>query len=127
MGDRGNVGIIQPGGHVLFLYTHWTGSQLVTDLAQALAVAEPRWNDITYATRIVISQIIGDQWDNPSGYGLSIDTPGDTEQPPHPTPVVSFMPRPVSVYAPHWAPDVGAARVHTFHKFIELYGPLIES
>ena len=48
MGDRGNVGIIHPSGDVLFLYTHWAGSQLVTDLAQALAVAEPRWDDVAY-------------------------------------------------------------------------------
>lgn len=122
MGDRGNVGIIHPSGHVLFLYTHWAGSQLVTDLAQALAVAEPRWDDVAYATRIVISQIIGDQWDNPNGYGLTINTPGDTEQPPTATPVVSFGRRTVSLYAPHWGTDVEPALVWTFSEFLDLYG-----
>jgi hypothetical protein len=123
MGDRGNLGIIQPSGDVLFIYTHWTGSTLLNDLAQALAVAEPRWSDTPYATRVVVSQIIGDKWEDTNGYGLSINTPGDAEQPPTPTPLVSFGKRTVSLYEPHWGPDVKPALVWTFTEFLDLYGP----
>lgn len=31
----------------------------------------PRWGDGTYATRIFISQIIGNEWDKETGFGIS--------------------------------------------------------
>jgi hypothetical protein len=123
MGDRGNLGIIQPSDDVLFIYTHWTGSTLLNDLAQALAVAHPRWTETDYATRIIVSQIIGEQWDTTSGFGLSVNALGDTEQPPHPTPVVSFSRQVVSIFEPTWTPVATPVDVLTFHEYLVRYGP----
>jgi len=54
------------------LYTHWGGSKRYTDLADALEFARPRWSDPEYATRICISQIIGNDWNDEHGFGLSV-------------------------------------------------------
>lgn len=43
----------------LVLYSHWGGCGLPRDIAHALNVAKPRWDDPGYATRIMVSQIIG--------------------------------------------------------------------
>ena len=32
--------------------------------------SSPRWNDPSYATRIAISQIIGDNWNSEYGFGI---------------------------------------------------------
>jgi len=42
------------------LYSHWGETTWEYDLACALSVAEPRWDDPTYGTRIVISNLIGE-------------------------------------------------------------------
>jgi hypothetical protein len=53
------------------------------DLAYAIAKASPRWDDISYATRIMISQLIGDSWKNETGYGLFADAIGGEESYEH--------------------------------------------
>ena len=55
----------------IFLYSHWGGDTKVEDAKSALTVAEPRWMDTTYGMRIFISQIIGDYWNEETGYGIS--------------------------------------------------------
>lgn len=70
MGARTNFELKDAKGSV-WLYSHWGGDTKVEDLANALAKAEPRWTDPTYAMRIVVSQLIGDQWNDTTGYGLS--------------------------------------------------------
>jgi len=70
MGARTNFELKDSQGSV-WLYSHWGGETKRTDLANALAKAEPRWNDITYGMRIVVSQLIGSEWDSETGYGIS--------------------------------------------------------
>lgn len=78
MGDRANWGFIQEmGAPIINLYTHWHGSQRHALLANALDYAKPRWPDPSYSTRIVISQIVGDEWANETGWGLTVDELGD--------------------------------------------------
>jgi hypothetical protein len=48
-------------------------------LADAVIAARPRWNDPAYATRIAISQIIGNQWDMETGFGLHVNEISDNE------------------------------------------------
>jgi hypothetical protein len=72
MGDRSVIGIRTSGESTLYLYSHWGGAEQGQDLASALLAAQPRWGDDWYATRIVVSQIIGNQWDKETGYGLSV-------------------------------------------------------
>lgn len=74
MGDRAVVGFrTHADAPTLYLYSHWGGATVLTDLAEALYAARDRWGDPTYATRICVSHIIGDQWIRETGYGLSID------------------------------------------------------
>jgi hypothetical protein len=48
-------------------------------LADAVIVARPRWTDSSYATRIAISQIVADQWNMETGWGLHVNEIGDNE------------------------------------------------
>lgn len=80
MGDRANWGFFtEPGKPIINLYTHCHGSERYELLANALDYARPRWSDPSYATRIVISQIIGDEWANETGWGLTVDEMGANE------------------------------------------------
>lgn len=70
MGARTNFELKDSKGSV-WLYSHWGGDSKMTDLAAALEKAEPRWDDITYGLRIVVSQLIGNDWNSETGFGLS--------------------------------------------------------
>ena len=79
MGDRANFGFVQPNGQTIVLYGHWAGHQMLGKLADAVIAARPRWNDSSYATRIAISNLIGDQWNMENGWGLYVNEIGDNE------------------------------------------------
>jgi hypothetical protein len=79
MGDRANFGFVQPNGNTIVLYGHWAGHQMLGKLADAVIAARPRWNDSSYATRIAISQLIGDQWNMETGWGLQVNERSDNE------------------------------------------------
>jgi hypothetical protein len=59
------------------LYSHWGEGSWREDLAWALSKARPRWEDPSYAVRIVVSSIIGDQWRSETGYGLFTSVDGE--------------------------------------------------
>jgi hypothetical protein len=73
MSNPANLGIKQPDGHTIWLYQHWVPEKLLASYAKALEAARPRWNDPAYGTRILISQIIGSNWDSEYGFGISVD------------------------------------------------------
>ena len=56
------------------LYSHWGETTWEYDLACALTCAEPRWDDPSYGTRIVISNLIGEQWRSETGFGIFATT-----------------------------------------------------
>ena len=87
MGDRANFGFVQPNGQTIVLYGHWAGHQMLGKLADAVIAARPRWNDSSYATRIAISNLIGDQWNMETGWGLYVNEIGDNE---HKIAIVDF-------------------------------------
>jgi hypothetical protein len=60
---------------------------MLAKLADAVIKARPRWNDNSYATRIAVSQLVGDQGNMETGWGLSVNTILDNE---HRIPVVDF-------------------------------------
>lgn len=70
MGDRVVYTITEGNSLSVNLYSHWGGSERFEALAAALEAARPRWNDPSYCTRIIVSQLIGDQWDQETGFGL---------------------------------------------------------
>lgn len=75
MGDRAVIGIKErSNAPTLFLYLHWAGSVSDVLLANALEKATPRikMGDGSYAQRIIVSQMVGDQWDSELGAGLYV-------------------------------------------------------
>ncbi len=102
MGDRANFGFRQSNGDTIYLYGHWAGSQMMNRLATALETARPRWSDESYATRICISQIIGDEWDQELSWGISTHI-GDNE---HSVPIVDWGQKTVSLFEHNWGKDI---------------------
>ena len=95
MGDRANFGFVQSNGETIVLYGHWAGHNMLGKLADAVIKARPRWNDESYATRIVISQLIGDQWNMETGWGLSVNQILDNE---HKIAIVDFKQQTFSLH-----------------------------
>lgn len=71
---------------------------MMDTLANALYVVlkEGRANDPAYATRIAISQIIGDDWNQGLGYGITVNEVADNE---HSVPVVDWEKGTVTLYS----------------------------
>jgi len=87
MGDRANFGFVQPNGNTIVLYGHWAGHNMLAQLAEAVFKARPRWSDPSYATRITISQMINNDWNSETGWGLHVNEIGDNE---HKIAIVDF-------------------------------------
>jgi len=100
VGDRANFGFVQPNGNTIVLYGHWAGYQMLGRLADAVIAARPRWNDPAYATRIAVSQIVKDEWNSETGWGLHVNEIGDNE---HKIAIVDFGQQTFSLHeeAPH--------------------------
>ena len=54
----------------VWLYSHWGETDWEESIATAIWMAKPRWQDTSYAIRIIISQLINDQWDSETGFGI---------------------------------------------------------
>lgn len=92
MGDRANLILSekslkhtttaeQARNGAIVLYSHWGGHEMANTLALALKEAQGRWDDKSYANRIVVSQFVGDEWNGQTGYGLRAGKFGDNERP----------------------------------------------
>ena len=57
----------------IYLYAQWGGESQKEILVNALQKSESRWTDADYATRICISQIVGDSWNDTLGFGISVN------------------------------------------------------
>ena len=62
----------------IYLYSHWGGDSKVEDTENAIEKARPRWNDPTYCARMIISQLIGQQWDEETGFGIEAGLPSSS-------------------------------------------------
>lgn len=98
MGDRTNTVFRMADGSDVVLYQHWGGDGMMHYLATALNVARPRWHDEAYCTRIVISQLVGEYWNQEYGYGISTRIM-DNE---HSIPVIDFSDNTVALYGYEW-------------------------
>lgn len=112
MGDRIVYTIRQDENLSLNLYSHWGGYDRFIDLARALQAAEPRWNDSSYAARIIVSQLIGDQWAEEIGFGLWASTEHGMYGGDHPDIVIDLVNKTVQ-------DETGT---HSFTDFINYYG-----
>lgn len=81
MGDRTTWAIVtdEETEKAIWLYSHNGGWSKLDDTRNALRAARPRWNDVSYCARIIVSQIIGDDWNSEYGFGLLA---GDIYNPP---------------------------------------------
>lgn len=71
MGDRGEIVIEDSGVH---FYTHWGASELHEVLAAALKRGRDRWDDYPYLSRIIFSEMIRDDIDGLTGFGIDTHT-----------------------------------------------------
>lgn len=70
MGARINYVFNDGTEHAVALYSHWGETDWQQDIARAVYMAKPRWGDTSYATRIIVSQLINDSWNSETGFGL---------------------------------------------------------
>lgn len=78
MGDRGNI-VLHDKGAKIYLYTHWSGSNIQEVLKRALIKGRGRWGDPDYLHRVIFQELIGKNTDV-TGFGLSTRL-GDNEHP----------------------------------------------
>jgi hypothetical protein len=73
MGDRANLALQYTSGDkkpVIYLYTHWGGYELATNLAVAIRNAKGRWSDDSYLARIIFSNVVT-RHDLETGHGIA--------------------------------------------------------
>jgi len=59
----------EPMSYVV-LYSHWGEAEVQRDIAMALEHARPRWGDMSYCTRMIISYLIQDSVLDQTGFGI---------------------------------------------------------
>ena len=75
MGSRAQVYMKDTG---VYLYTHWDSGRLKGIVQKAIARME-RWDDEEYLTRIIFSEMIKDNIEGATGYGIGCSKHGDIE------------------------------------------------
>lgn len=121
MGDRANFGLRQIDGNTLFVYGHWAGDNMLAKFAHALDACQARApHDEAYANRIIISQLVGEDWDGTLGWGVTINYMTDNE---HKVPVYDFSTDEVSLYDYTWNPSALTDKIVSFtrEEFINKY------
>lgn len=77
MGARVNFAFKTENKNYVVLYSHWGGEDRFNLLSNALEASRPRWNDNSYAIRIAISSIVGNNWNSETGFGIYVNEIGD--------------------------------------------------
>ena len=112
MGDRIVYSIKQDKDLSVNLYSHWGGYDRFAALARALKAAEPRWNDVSYGTRIIVSHLIGDEWADELGFGLWASNEHGMYGGDHPDIIIDMVNKTVE-------DETG---IHSFESFINYHG-----
>ena len=86
MGDRRMVEIKTCGGS-LFVYSHWDGALMPALAKGAVRAAKPRWDDQSYAVRILVDQLTRAGRDQETDYGLML-TPNAEDEYNHDSPSI---------------------------------------
>jgi len=73
MGDRGQVLVKDEG---IYLYTHWSATELIDTVKTALA-KRWRWDDPEYLARIIFDEMTKDSHGEETGYGIGSGKHGD--------------------------------------------------
>ena len=86
MGDRINLKLEYSSGQPIYFYSHWMGDSMPRVLAKALNRGKERWDDDSYLARIIFSELVREDIDGLTGYGIA---PYETD-PQNPTIVVNL-------------------------------------
>jgi hypothetical protein len=78
MGDRAVAEIKTEDGS-LYVYSHWGGMSMPDKAIEAVLDAKPRWDDQSYATRIIVDQLTKDCRDQETGAGLMLKPSAEDE------------------------------------------------
>ena len=70
MGNRGNIILDYGKDQTIGFYTHWDGGYLKEVIQDALKKGVDRWNDPSYLARIIFSELIKEDVDGTTGYGI---------------------------------------------------------
>ena len=70
MGARINFLFNDGTDHAVVLYSHWGQDSWQADIAEALQHSRRRWDDSSYATRMMISYLIQHNILDETGYGI---------------------------------------------------------
>ena len=81
MGDRANVEFFNEEGERLFFYTHHEGSRLPWVVKRALERGKTRWDDSSYLARIIFCELIRNDVDGLTGFGIDTRAAGDAQWP----------------------------------------------
>ena len=92
MGDRRTAEILTSDGS-LYVYTHWHGSVFDDMAKEAIAAAQPRWDDPIYATRIIVDQLTKFARDQETGFGLMPGPIAEDEYGVNPSIVIDLVNR----------------------------------
>lgn len=73
MGDRRQMVLYEDEEKdpFLYVYTHWGGEGLEGEVARALLRGSSRWDDEPYLARVLVSQLIREDIEGVTGFGLS--------------------------------------------------------
>ena len=84
MGDRSQVCIKKRDSRV-YLYSHWGGEDVYAQAAKAMKRAPWRLHDAEYLARCIFCDMVRDDMDETTGFGIGTYIHGDVE---HPVPVL---------------------------------------
>ena len=84
MGCRGTIEVWENGGaprsaeQPVVFYTHWGAREMLHDLKQVLK-RKVRWGDPSYLCRMIFSEMIRDDVEGETGFGIQTRNVGDAE------------------------------------------------
>lgn len=72
MGDRANIVVLQPVDEgAIYVYSPWDGLEGMFAKLQKALRRKHRWGDPSYLCRIIIAEVIRNDLDDETGYGIS--------------------------------------------------------
>jgi hypothetical protein len=80
MGDRAQVAI-KSGNDKVYLYTHWNGSELVTNVKKSMGRAKDRWDDYEYLARVIFCDLVKGDENSTTGFGIGTQPHTDLSYP----------------------------------------------
>jgi hypothetical protein len=123
MGDRCVIGFkADKDATPIFLYSHWGGGDQYRDVERAIAAASCRAaDDPAYATRIAISQIVGNNWCEETGFGISAGHNSFCQPDYDETMIITWEARTIEIVS-----SEDSTIVYQRHSF-EMFGTLLSS